>query len=268
MDRINKAFQTGKAFVAFVTGGDPSIQKTKEFILAMQEAGADLIEIGVPFSDPIAEGPIIQEANIRALASGTTLDGLLDMVAELRSTDLQVPLCFMTYLNPIFRYGYEPFFKRAADVGLDGIITPDMPFEEQAELRPAAKAHGIKVISLVAPTSEARAGAIARESEGFLYLVSSMGVTGVRSEITTDLAPITAAIRAETDTPIAIGFGIHTPEQAAAMATHGDGVIVGSRIVSIIAEHGEASTPHIAAYVHSMKEALAKSMLGARMPNN
>ncbi|MDR1816563.1 MAG: tryptophan synthase subunit alpha [Clostridiales Family XIII bacterium] len=257
MSRIAEAFDHGKAFVGFVTGGDPSLEKTREFVLAMAEAGCDLIEIGVPFSDPIAEGPVIQEANLRALAAGTTVDALFGLVADLRGVDsLEAPLVFLTYLNPVYHYGYEAFFTRAAQVGLDGIIIPDLPFEEQGELKPVARAHGVDVISLIAPTSDERARAIAEDADGFVYLVSSMGVTGVRAEIKTDLAAIAARIKAATTVPVAVGFGIHSPEQAAEIAKTCDGVIVGSAIVKIVAEHSAAAAPHIAAYVREMKDAI------------
>jgi tryptophan synthase alpha chain len=255
MSNIAKAFQNGKAFIGFVTGGHPAIEKTKEFVLEMIRAGADLVEIGIPFSDPIAEGPVIQEANIRALSAGATVEKLFGLVKDLRKVTA-VPLVFLTYLNPVFHYGYNAFFKRCADCGLDGIIIPDLPFEEQAEVREAASRYGVDLISLIAPTSEARIKEIAASAAGFIYLVSSMGVTGIRGEITTDLAAITAAIRSATPLPVAIGFGIHTPAQAAEMSRIADGVIVGSAIVKIAAEHGEAAGPHIYRYVKEMKEAI------------
>ncbi|MCL2441176.1 MAG: tryptophan synthase subunit alpha [Treponema sp.] len=255
MSRIQNAFKNGKAFIAFITGGDPNIEKTKEFVLEIIKAGADLIEIGIPFSDPIAEGPVIQEANTRALAAGTTVEKLFTLVADLRK-ETQVPLVFLTYINPVFYYGYDAFFKRCADTGLDGIIIPDIPFEEQPPVREAANRHGIDIISLIAPTSETRIKEIAKNATGFIYLVSSMGVTGVRSEITTDLGAITTAIKSVTNTPVAIGFGIHTAEQAAQMSKIADGVIVGSAIVKIIAQYGENAAPHVNSYVSEMKNAI------------
>jgi len=254
MSNIAKAFQNGKAFIGFVTGGDPDIEKTKEFVREMIRAGADLVEIGIPFSDPIAEGPVIQEANIRALGNGTTVEKLFTLVQDLRK-ETRVPLVFLTYLNPVFHYGYNAFFKKASLCGLDGIIIPDLPFEEQPEALEAASQYGVDIISLIAPTSEARVKEIAGKASGYIYVVSSMGVTGVRSEITTDLASIIASIRSVTGIPVAIGFGIHTPSQASRMAGMADGVIVGSAIVKIIAEHGDAAGPHIYRYVKEMKEA-------------
>ena len=272
MSNIKNAFQNGKAFIGFITGGDPTIEKSKEFILEMIKAGADLIEIGIPFSDPIAEGPVIQEANTRALAAGATVEKLFDLTAQLRKEianccSRYVPLVFLTYVNPVFHYGlttctandqtgYDAFFKRCAESGLDGIIIPDLPFEEQAPVREASAKHGIDLISLIAPTSEARIKEIAKVSSGFIYLVSSMGVTGIRSEITTDLASITKAIKSVTSVPVAIGFGIHTPLQAAQMAKIADGVIVGSAIVKIAAEHGTEAAPHIGHYVKEMKDSI------------
>lgn len=253
---IKNAFDHGKAFIPFITAGDPDLESTKRFILAMEKAGADLVEIGIPFSDPIAEGIVIQEADIRALASGTTTDRIFDMVAELRQ-ETDMPLVFMGYLNPVFYYGYERFFARCEEVGISGVIIPDLPFEEKGECLEIAAAHGVDVVSMIAPTSESRIRAIASEARGFLYVVSSMGVTGVRSEIRTDLASILAAIRQATDIPVGIGFGINTPEQAAQMAELADAVIVGSAIVRIIAQYGRDAAPYISEYVRSMKAAIA-----------
>jgi tryptophan synthase alpha chain len=255
MSNIQKAFKNGKAFIGFVTGGDPSIEKTKEFILEMIKAGADIVEIGIPFSDPIAEGRVIQEANIRALSAGASVEKLFSLVAGLRK-ETDIPLLFLTYINPVFHYGYDAFFERCKNVGLDGIIIPDLPFEEQPPVKTAASKHGVDLISLIAPTSEERIKEIAKSASGFIYLVSSMGVTGVRSEITTDLASITTAIKTVTPVPVAIGFGIHTPAQAAQMAHIADGVIIGSAIVKIAAEYGKKAGPHIYRYVKEIKKAI------------
>jgi len=255
MSNIAKAFQNGKAFIGFVTGGDPSVEKTKEFVLEMFKSGADLVEIGIPFSDPIAEGPVIQEANIRALSAGATVEKLFALVEDLRK-ETASPLVFLTYLNPVFHYGYDAFFKRCGAVGLDGIIIPDLPFEEHSEVRETASKYGVDLISLIAPTSEERIKEIAKNASGFIYLVSSMGVTGVRSKITTDIASIATAIKAVTKIPVAVGFGIHSPEQAAQIARIADGVIVGSAIVKIVAEHGGSAAPYISKYVREMKEAV------------
>ncbi len=252
---IRDAFNNGKAFVAFITAGDPNLEKTEEYILAMEKAGADLIEIGIPFSDPIAEGIVIQEADLRSLKAGTTTDKIFDMVADLR-TKTDMPLVFMGYLNPIFYYGYERFFTKCEELGISGVIIPDMPYEEKGECVDIAAAHGVDVVSMIAPTSEERIRTIASEARGFLYVVSSMGVTGVRSEIKTDLGSIMQAIKEVTDVPAAVGFGINTPEQAAEISKVADGVIVGSAIVRIIEKYGEDAAPYISDYVKKMKDAI------------
>jgi tryptophan synthase alpha chain len=255
LSKIAKAFENGKAFIGFLTAGDPSMEKSEEFILEMVRGGADLVEIGIPFSDPIAEGVVIQEANLRALQAGATTEKVFELVASVRKKT-QVPLVFLTYLNPVFNYGYERFFARCEEVGLDGIIIPDMPYEEKGEIADFAKAHGVDIISLIAPTSEQRIRQIASEATGFVYVVSSMGVTGVRSEIKTDLPAILSAVKAATDTPAAVGFGINTPEQAASIVKTADGVIVGSAIVKLIAQYGEEANEPVYDYVHRMKEAV------------
>ena len=256
MSKIAEAFNHGKVFIPFLTAGDPNLEKTEEFILEMERSGADLIEIGIPFSDPIAEGIVIQEADIRALASGTTTDKIFDMVAKVRP-QVRIPLVFMTYLNPVFHYGYDRFFRRCQEAGIDGIIIPDLPFEEKGELDGIAAAHGVDLISMIAPTSEERIQKIAAEAKGFLYVVSSMGVTGVRSEITTNLGAILENIRKATDVPACVGFGINTPEQAAEIAGIADGVIVGSAIVRLAEQYGGHAAEHIGAYVRKMKESVA-----------
>jgi len=255
MNKIGDAFRNKKAFVAYLMAGDPDLPTSAEYILTAQEAGADLIEIGIPFSDPIAEGEVIEAAAMRALNAGARLDGVFDMVASIKSK-MHIPIVFMTYLNPVYVYGYERFFARCKEIGICGIIIPDMPFEEQGEAKEIAKKYGVEVITLVAPTSKQRIAEISRHAEGFLYLVSSMGVTGVRSEITTDLSSIVAEIRKSTDVPIAIGFGISTPEKAAHYSTVADGVIVGSAIVRIIAQHGKNAHQHLHEYICLMKESI------------
>lgn len=257
MSKIKEAFEKKKVFVGFLTAGDPNLAKTEEFILKMQEAGAGLIEIGIPFSDPIAEGPVIQEANVRALSNkgGCTLDMVFDMVERIRP-QVTVPLVLLTYLNPVFRYGYDRFSKKCAEVGIDGFIIPDMPYEESAELTEIAAGYGVDKITLIAPTSDERVQMLAKDARGYIYLVSSMGVTGERNEITTDLGDIVAKIRQVTDTPVAIGFGIHSPEQAEKMGQLADGVIVGSAIVKLIAKYGTEAGEPVAEYVRSMSKAL------------
>lgn len=254
-NRIAKAFENKKAFIGFLTAGDPTFEQSYKNIMAMIEAGADLVEIGIPFSDPIAEGVVIQEADVRSLKAGMTTDKAFELAAMIRAkTD--IPLVFMTYLNPVFKYGYDRFFAKCAEIGVDGLICPDMPFEEKREADAAAKAHGISIISMIAPTSEARIRAIAEEAEGFLYIVSSLGVTGVRSEIKTDLASIMESVKKYAKVPAAIGFGISTPEQAKNMSRLADGVIVGSAIVRLIEKYGENASDEIYKYVKSMKDAV------------
>ncbi len=257
MSKIKEAFQNKKAFIAFLTAGDPNLESTVTYILEMERAGADLIEIGIPFSDPTAEGIVIQEANIRALSNGMTTDGVFEIVRRVREVS-NVPLAFMTYLNPVFHYGYKRFLEKCKELEVDGIIVPDLPFEEKEELEGIAIPYGVDIISLIAPTSENRIKMIASEANGFIYIVSSLGVTGVRKEINTDLGAMVKLIREVTDTPCAIGFGISSPEQAAQMSKLADGVIVGSAIVKIIAEYGDAAKDELYKYVSDMKAAMRK----------
>lgn len=255
MTRIKKAFDRQKAFVAFITCGDPDLETTDACVRAAVAGGADLIELGIPFSDPTAEGPVIQGANLRALTGGTTTDKIFDLVRELRQ-DVEVPMVFMTYANVVFSYGAERFLSISREIGMDGIILPDLPFEEKEEFLPLCHAYDIALISLIAPTSENRIAMIAREAEGFLYIVSSLGVTGTRSEIKTDLESIVKVVRQNTEIPCAIGFGISTPEQAAKMAGIADGAIVGSAIVKLIEKYGKDAPVHVGEYVKRMKEAV------------
>ncbi len=255
MNRIEKAFSNGKAFVAFITCGDPDPETTKACVREMVKNGADLIELGIPFSDPTAEGPVIQEANLRALTGGITTDRIFDLVRELRQ-DVSAAFAFMTYANVVFSYGAERFLSACEAVGIDGLILPDLPYEEKGEFLDVCRAHGVALISLIAPTSAGRAAMIAKDAEGFLYLVSSLGVTGTRSRIDTDLAPIIRTIRENARVPFAIGFGISNPEQAKAMAEKADGVIVGSAIVRLIAQYGKDAPRHVGAFVRQMKDAI------------
>ncbi|MBQ9025913.1 MAG: tryptophan synthase subunit alpha [Methanobrevibacter sp.] len=254
MSRIANAFEDETAFIGFLTAGDPTIEKTVEYILAMDEAGCDLVEIGIPFSDPMAEGVVIQDANVRALKHNTTTDDVFEIVKKVRQkTD--VPLVFLTYINPVFFYGYEEFFKKCNECGIDGIITPDVPFEEKGEIADIAAKNDVDVISLIAPTSKERIQMIAGDATGFIYVVSSLGVTGMRSEIKTDLSAIISDIRDVCDLPVAVGFGINTPEQASKISEIADGVIVGSAIVKIIEECGENASEALKQYVSEMKNA-------------
>lgn len=252
---IAQAFQKGKAFIPFVTCGDPSLDVTEQLIYAMADAGADLIELGIPFSDPTAEGPVIQAANERALKTGVTTDKIFDMVARVQG-NIAIPLVFMTYANVLFSYGLDRFAKRAAEIGMAGVILPDVPYEEKAEFESVCDAYGLEFVSLIAPNSSDRVAMIAREAKGFVYCVSSLGVTGARSSFEQNLADMVTTIRQNTDTPCAIGFGISTPEQAKSMAGISDGAIVGSAIVKLCAEHGADCVAPIAQYVKTMKQAL------------
>ncbi len=252
MSKISNAFKNGKAFIGFLTAGDPSLEKTEEFVLEMVKAGADLIEIGIPFSDPIAEGDVIQRANIRALANGTTMDKVFETVKRIRQKT-QVPLVFLTYLNPVFTYGYDHFFRECSEHGVDGVIIPDIPFEEKGELRPFSDKYNVDIISLIAPTSEERINKLASCAKGLVYCVSSKGVTGVRSEIKTDLKSIVSSVRSATQVPVAVGFGISTPQQASEIAKYADGIIVGSAIVKIIEEYGNDAGKPLYDYVSQLK---------------
>ena len=253
--KITEAFSRGKAFIPFVTCGDPSLDVTEKIVNAMVEAGADLIELGIPFSDPTAEGPVIQGANLRALSGGVTTDKVFDMVEKIRK-NADVPMVFMTYANVVFSYGTERFCKRAQEVGMDGLILPDVPYEEKEEFAEVADKYGLDLISLIAPTSHERIATIAKDAEGFVYCVSSLGVTGMRSQITTDIGAMVKLVKAQKDIPCAVGFGISTPEQAKKMAVQADGVIVGSAIVKLCESYGADCVPYIKEYVKSMKDAI------------
>ena len=252
MSNIYKAFTNGKAFIPFITCGDPDITTTVKTVRAMAENGADLIELGIPFSDPVAEGPVIQGANLRALNGGVTTDKIFAMVKDLRHY-VKIPMVFMTYANVIFSYGTEKFIETCNKINIDGLIIPDLPFEEKEEFLPACQKYGVDLISMIAPTSENRIAKIASEAEGFIYVVSSLGVTGVRSKITTDLDSIVNTIRKHTNIPCAIGFGISTPEQARAMSKISDGVIVGSAIIKLLEAHGVKAPEFVGKYVREMK---------------
>lgn len=258
MSRTAEAFRNGKAFIPFITCGDPSLDVTEKIVYAMADAGADLIELGIPFSDPTAEGPVIQAANIRALSGGVTTDSIFDMVERIRrNTD--IPMVFMTYANVVFSYGVERFVKKAAETGMDGIILPDVPFEEKEEFDSVCRQYGLDFISLIAPTSHERISMIAKEASGFVYCVSSLGVTGMRSDITTDIGAMVKLVKTANDIPCAVGFGISTPEQAKDMAGKSDGAIVGSAIVRLCEKYGEDCVPYIYEYVKAMKDAVRQA---------
>jgi len=256
MSNIKSAFTNGKAFIPFITCGDPNLETTEKLIHAIEEAGANLIELGIPFSDPTAEGPVIQEGNIRALSTGVTTDKIFDMVERVRK-DVKIPMVFMTYANVLFSYGLDRFAERCQKIGIDGVILPDIPFEEKEEFDSVLSKYDVDLVSLVAPTSHERIKMIAESAKGFLYIVSSLGVTGVRSEITTDIGAMVALAKEVNDIPCAVGFGISNPETAKKMADKADGVIVGSAIVKICAKYGEDCVQPVADFVREMKAAIS-----------
>lgn len=257
MNRISQAFSQGTAFIPFIVGGDPDIETTEKLLYALYEAGADIIEIGVPFSDPIAEGPVIETAYGRALKAGCTIDKLFDLVARVRA-NIPIPLLFMTYYNPIFAYGIDRFTEQCAANGLDGLIVPDLPFEERVELLDPCVKRGLELISLIAPNSGERIKNIAKNSSGFLYCVSSLGVTGERSELGNSASRMIKQAKQFTDLPCAVGFGISSPEQACKISEFADGVIIGSAIVRIVAEHGRDSVKPVISFAHAIKHAIVK----------
>lgn len=251
--KISEAFKNGKTFVPFITCGDPNLDVTKELIYALADAGAGVIELGIPFSDPTAEGETIQQANARALSGGVTTDKIFDMLKDVK---VDVPLVFMTYANVVYFYGIEKFAKKCTEIGVSGVILPDIPYEEKEEFSAICQANGVDFISLIAPTSEERISMIAKEAQGFVYCVSSLGVTGVRSNITVDVGSMVAKVKEVTDVPVAVGFGISTPEQAKEMSKKADGVIVGSAIVKIIEKHGADCVPYVSEYAKSIISAI------------
>lgn len=253
--RITDAFKNGKAFIPFITCADPSLEVTEQVVYALEEAGADLIELGIPFSDPTAEGPVIQAANVRALSGGVTTDKIFGMVEKIRK-NTSIPMVFMTYANVVFSYGTERFVKKASEIGMDGLILPDVPFEEKEEFDEICRKYGLDMISLIAPTSHERIARIARDAEGFVYCVSSLGVTGMRSQITTDIESMVELVKKEKDIPCAVGFGISNPEQAKIMAAQCDGIIVGSAIVKLCGTYGAECVPYVKDYVKQMKDAI------------
>ena len=255
MSKIKEAFANGKAFIPFITCGDPDLETTKKIVRSMAENGADLIELGIPFSDPTAEGPVIQNANLRALTNGVNTNEIFDMVRELRQ-EITLPMVFMTYSNVVFSYGAEKFIRICNEIGIDGLILPDLPFEEKEEFNGICNKYDVDLVSLIAPTSANRIAMIAKEAQGFIYIVSSLGVTGVRSEIKTDIPSLVKLVRENSSVPCAVGFGISNPEQAAKMASISDGAIVGSAIVKLIAEHGKDAAGPVGEYVKRMKDAL------------
>lgn len=255
MSKLMNAFENGKAFVPFITCGDPSLDVTEQLVYAMEKAGADCIELGIPFSDPTAEGPVIMEASERALKGGATTDRIFEMVDKIRKNS-NIPLVFMTYANVVYRYGIEKFMKKASNLGIDGIILPDVPFEEKEEFKVVCDQYGVDLISMIAPTSNERIQMIAKEAKGYLYIVSSLGVTGVRNTITTDISSMVKLVKEVSDVPCAVGFGISNPETARKMASQSDGCIVGSAIVKLCAQYKEECVPYVSDFVKEMKDSI------------
>jgi tryptophan synthase alpha chain len=260
MNRIDKKFKAlkkygSKAFIAYITAGDPDLSATEDIVLALESSGADIIELGIPFSDPMADGPTIQAASYRALQNKVNLKKIFKMVAHLRKiTD--IPLVFMTYYNPVFKYGLTPFFRSCAACGVDGVIIPDLPYEEAKELIALGKKHGVATIFLAAPTStRERIKHIAKVSTGFIYYVSLTGVTGARSKLPPEVIANVKAIKKLTDKPVAVGFGISNPGQAKDIAKVSDGIIIGSAIVRIIGEK-KRMIPRISNFAKQMAKAI------------
>lgn len=251
MNKIMNAFENKKALVGFLTAGDPTFEASRENILAMAKAGADMINIGIPFSDPIAEGPVVQAANIRALSRGMTTDRAFELVKRVRE-DTDIPVCFVTYLNPVFKYGYDRFFTKCAETGTDGLICPDMPFEEREEAASIARKYGVSVISIIAPTDEERIKIITESAEGFLYVVPPIGGTGSCGE----LLSVMRSIKRYSKIPAAIASEISTPEQAAQMAAISDGSVMGSAAVSLTERYGDNAAPAIYEYVKGLADAV------------
>ncbi len=255
MNKLTEAFNNKKAVIGFMTAGDPTFELSIKNILAIAEGGADIIEIGIPFSDPIAEGPVIQTANVRSLGNGMRTDRIFELVEEVRKT-VDTPILLITYLNPVFKYGYEAFFAECARVGIDGIFIPDMPFEERPEIAGFAKQHGVTIIPLIAPAEEARIKAIAESAEGYIYVASAMSEAGLTDESKAELKETIDTTKKYTDLPVAVWFGIHTPKEAKRVAEIADGVIVESAAVELVTKHGAKAAPYIAEFIEQMKVAL------------
>lgn len=254
----DKILKIEKGFIPFITCGDPNLDVTEELIYALAKENVSLIELGIPFSDPTAEGPVIQMASQRALLAGVTTDKIFDMVERVRK-NTDIPLVFMTYANVVYSYGTEKFLQKASNLGIYGIILPDVPFEEKEEFSPMCNKYGIKFISLIAPTSEQRIETIASQAEGFIYCVSSMGVTGVRNSFAANIKEVVKKIKGCTDIPVAVGFGVSRPEHVASIHEYADAAIVGSAIVSICGEYKEKCVPKVIEYVREMTELLLKT---------
>jgi len=250
MNKISGAFAGKKAFIAYIMAGDPNLSVSAQYILAAQEAGADMIEIGIPFSDPVAEGEVVEAAHMRSLHAGTRLDGIFEMLASIKD-QMRTPMAFATYLNPVFVYGYDSFFARCVDVGVCAVIIPDMPFEEQGEAKEAAGRHGVEIITLIAPTSGERISKIARQAQGFIYLIPPMDTDGDGSAA---LTAMVAEIKKAADIPVAIDCGTCSPQQARRLLASADSIIVGSSIASIVQQHGENARQPLYEHIKELKK--------------
>lgn len=256
MTNLQEVFNNKKAFIPFVVADDPNFDTTVDSIVTLANNGADIVEIGIPFSDPVADGPVIQDADLRAFDQGVNTNVVFDIVEKARQ-QTDVPIIFLTYANIPFKFGYEAFCKKCQKLDISGLVIPDLPIEEQAELRTVADQYGVHLIQLVAPTSGDRIEKIAKQASGFIYMVSSLGVTGVRNDFSKQLSDTISRIKQVTDVPVAIGFGIHSPEQAAQLSSISDGIIIGSAVVKLIAENNNGSTQDdLASYARSIKEAI------------
>lgn len=256
MSNLKEIFTDKKAFIPFVVADDPDVETTVESVLTLAKNGADIVELGIPFSDPVADGPVIQKADLRAFKAGVSTEVVFEIVEKIRQ-ESNVPIVFLTYLNIPFKYGYEKFCQRCQKLNISGLVIPDAPIEEQGELRPIAEQFGVDLIPLVAPTSGKRIEKIAQSATGFIYVVSSLGVTGVRDDLAIQqLSKTITQIKQVTDIPVAIGFGIHSPEQVEKLASITDGIIIGSAVVKIIAERGDIQS-NLAQYAQQIKKVLA-----------
>ncbi len=254
---VRRAQSRRAALVTYIMAGDPDLAASGDIALALQEAGADIIELGVPFSDPIADGPTIQSAGVRALAQKTTLARVIELVADLRGRGLTIPVVLMGYLNPVLRLGYAKFAQDAARAGVDGLIVPDLPADEADELIAELEANGIAPVQLVAPTStDERIGYVAGRSGGFLYYVSLTGVTGVRDSLPADVTDRIRHVQSLSPVPVAVGFGVSNPDMARALGRAARGVVVGSAIVKLIEQHGRDAVEPVSEFVRGLRKAL------------
>ncbi len=256
MNRLDVALQKKtKDLVVFFTAGDPSLDTTVQLVLEAEKNGATIVELGIPFSDPVAEGEVISRASERSLQNGFKVDDLFYIVREIRKHS-NIPLLFMSYINPIYFYGYDKFFKKCNEYLVDGVIIPDIPYEEQNEVKEYTKKHDLRLITLLAPTSDKRIKELASNSEGFIYTVSSLGVTGMRSEINEQIFEVAHSIKQHTNNKVFVGFGIGSKEQVSIYSQYFDGVIVGSAIVKIVEQHGINSIKYVGNFIKSLKEGL------------